>query len=130
MGRNLMTSENLRGELWRQSDGVTIIRRMEQEPLGPTFIREWRKHRQRSQEWLADAIGITTASLSRIENGKQPYNQRQLEMIAEALHCTPGDLISSGPSENSIVALWSRVSAEKREQARQILETFTDEKKA
>lgn len=105
---------------------------MEKEHLGKTYIREWRKHRLRSQEWLADAIGITTASLSRIENGKQPYNQRQLELLAEALNCSPADLISSAPggAQAEVVDIWSRISPDKKEQARQILETFADKKKA
>ncbi|WP_412545791.1 helix-turn-helix domain-containing protein [Maricaulis sp. MIT060901] len=126
-----MASTKLHQAIWKPPERSAIIGAMDKE-LGKTFIREWRKHRERSQEWLADAIGITTASLSRIENGKQPYNQRQLEQIAEALECTPADLLSVEPEAPAaeVFNIWSRISAEKRDQARQILETFTDKKKA
>jgi transcriptional regulator with XRE-family HTH domain len=50
-----------------------------------TFIRQWRKHRGYNLEQLAEMVGITHASLSRIERGLQPYGQALLEALAEAL---------------------------------------------
>lgn len=73
-------------------------------PLRPPFIAEWREYRSRmSQEALAsrveDLLGMsfTTSTLSRIEQGKSPYNQRQLEAIADALGCQPADLLIRNP---------------------------------
>lgn len=105
---------------------------MGKDTLGHTYIKAWRKHRELTQDQLADAIGITTASLSRIENGKQPYNQRQVEQIATVLRCSTGDLLSKDPAVKSadIVEIWDRISADKRDQARAVLQAFTDQKKA
>jgi transcriptional regulator with XRE-family HTH domain len=49
-----------------------------------TFIRQWRLHRGLTLERLAERVGTTHASLSRIERGIQPYAQPLLEAIAEA----------------------------------------------
>lgn len=74
-----------------------------------TFIRKWREHRGLSQDRLIERLGadpdepdqpfLTKASLSRIENGKQPYSQRILERLAEALNCDPADLLMRDPSQ-------------------------------
>lgn len=106
---------------------------MDASGLKLTFIRQWRLHRQMSQEQLADATDITAASLSRIENGKQPYTQRTLELFAVALGCEPADLLAKDPGarvEADIVEIWDHISIDKRDQARRILETFTDDEKA
>lgn len=127
-----MASTELRPAIWKDSARVRIIGSMT-EDLGKTFIRAWRLHRGMNQEQLADAIGVTTASLSRIETGKQPYNQRQIELIAKALNCKEGDLLSKDPTadnEPDIVDIWDHIPAGNRQQARQILETFSDKKKA
>lgn len=127
-----MTSEKLHRTTWHADRFSPIIAGMSNETLGHTFIKAWRKHRELTQDQLADAIGITTASLSRIENGKQPYNQRQVEQIATVLRCSTGDLLSRDPSAKSadIVEIWDRISADKRDQARAVLQAFTDQKKA
>lgn len=52
---------------------------------------------------MNDSFSIAT--LSRIENGKSPYNQRQLEAIAEAIGCQPADLIMRDPSSKD--ASWA-----------------------
>lgn len=127
-----MASTDLRPAIWKDSVAARIIAGMTEE-LGKTFIRAWRLYRGMNQEQLADAIGVTTASLSRIETGKQPYNQRQIELIAKALNCKEGDLLSKDPTEEEeadIVDIWDHIPAGNRQQARQILETFTDKKKA
>lgn len=49
------------------------------------FIREWREFRELSQQQLADIIGTTKTSISRIENLKQGYTQEFLEACADAL---------------------------------------------
>jgi len=42
------------------------------EPVAPvlqrTFIQKWRKHRKMSQTSLAEAVGLSTATISQIEN--------------------------------------------------------------
>lgn len=63
------------------------------------FIREWRNERGLSQEALAERIGIDRGYLSKIESGKRKYDQPFLEAAAEALRCTPSDLIRRGPHD-------------------------------
>jgi transcriptional regulator with XRE-family HTH domain len=62
-----------------------------------TFIAQWREFRGLSQEDLADRMGTTGASVSRVESGRTPYSQDWLEAAAEVLGCTPADLISRDP---------------------------------
>jgi transcriptional regulator with XRE-family HTH domain len=73
-------------------------------PYKKTFIRDWRKHRKLSLRALAymmdDADGnelVSFTQLGRIESGVQPYSQRILEGIAEALDVTPAILLTHGP---------------------------------
>ncbi len=61
------------------------------------FIREWRKHRGMTQEKLADEVGLTTASISQLETGKQGFSDATLYAIAEALGCGAGDLLTRPP---------------------------------
>lgn len=63
----------------------------------PHFIREWREHRDLTQQQLAERIGTSKQSISRIEQGKQPYTQESLEALGEALNATPVELISRDP---------------------------------
>ena len=85
-----------------------------------TFIREWRKHRGLTLEQLADRIGTTHASLSRIERGRQPYTQGLFEAIAEALGVDPADLHVRDPSDPD--GIWSIGDLAKPVQRRQIIE--------
>ncbi|MGH6875936.1 MAG: helix-turn-helix domain-containing protein [Rhizomicrobium sp.] len=61
------------------------------------FIREWRVFRGLTQEYLAEQIGATKASISRIENFKQSYTQEILEACAEVLGTHPGVLLMRPP---------------------------------
>src|SRR3990167_11187535 len=66
------------------------------------FIRIWRGYRHLSQDKLVDRVrerveGFSKASLSRIENGLQPYTQETLEALAWALGCKPADLLIREP---------------------------------
>ena len=64
-----------------------------------TFIAQWRLYRGLSQDELADLIGTTGATVSRIESTQAPYSQDFLEECAKALRCTAADLISRAPSD-------------------------------
>ena len=63
----------------------------------PSFIKEWRDHRQLTQEKLAERVGVSVPTISRVETGKSPYNQPLMEAIAEALQCSVSDLIARKP---------------------------------
>ncbi len=70
-----------------------------------TFIRQWRDHRDLTLEQLADRVGSTHVSLSRIERGLQPYSQTLLEALAEALQTDVASLLMRDPTDSE--ALWS-----------------------
>jgi transcriptional regulator with XRE-family HTH domain len=67
-------------------------------PPGRHFIAAWREFRGMTQSELAEGIGYTTASLSRVENFKQAYNQPMLEAIGQVLHVSPADLLIHDPT--------------------------------
>lgn len=80
-------------------------------PYRPTFLLQWRKHRELSQEALAERVAetlartFTHASVSRLERGKQAYTQPVLEALALALGCEPVDLLIRNPEDKD--APWS-----------------------
>jgi phage repressor protein C with HTH and peptisase S24 domain len=81
-------------------------------------IKEWRKYRKMTQEALADAVGVVTASISQIETGKQGFTDTTLYAIADALQCSAGDLLTKAPPSTdddaatySFVALMGHVGA-------------------
>ena len=67
--------------------------------LGKTFLTEWRNASGMTLEALGEEIGRSHATVSRIENQKQPYSQEILEAIAEVYECTPADLLSGPPPD-------------------------------
>lgn len=70
-----------------------------QGPLNRTHLKQWREARKLSQDQLADLMGTSGASVSRVENGETPYTQDWLEAAADALGCTAADLISRDPRD-------------------------------
>lgn len=91
-----------------------------------TFIREYREARGLTLQQLADRLrdnhdlDITHASLSRIERALQPYNQGQLEAIADELGTEPPSLLMRRPDDPE--GIWSIWDQAKPGQKRQILE--------
>jgi transcriptional regulator with XRE-family HTH domain len=84
------------------------------------FFKQWRKHRGLTQETLGERIGLTPSSISQLETGKQGFTDSTLEAIADALNCSPGDLLMRDPlSEDSVWSIHDqlqRASPEKRQQ--------------
>jgi transcriptional regulator with XRE-family HTH domain len=62
-----------------------------------TYFKEWRAARGMTQEQLAKALGVDKSAVSKVETGRNLYNQSTLEAWADALGCEPGDLISRAP---------------------------------
>lgn len=93
--------------LWHNARMIKTSR----SPLRPTFIRQWRTYRKLSLVQVAERVSeltgksMTHATLSRIETGKIAYTQPVLEAIADALACTPADLLMRNPEDKS--APWS-----------------------
>lgn len=98
---------------------------MRRESNTVTFIRAWRKHRGLTIEQLAPLICCSEASLSRIERGKQPYNQTLLEDIAAVLNCQPADLLTRHPDDpEGLWSVWENIRPDQRPQAIEILKTL------
>lgn len=89
------------------------------------FFREWRKHRGFTQEELASRMGVATPTISMIENAKIGFTDQTLVAFAEALNCTPADLLSRDPNDGpSEIELLKRIEPGQREQAMRVLEAF------
>lgn len=78
-------------------------------PLRRTFLRQWREYRNLKQDVAAERIGIERSHLSKIENGRMPYNQAFLEAAAMAYLCEPADLLVRNPIDKS--APWTLMDA-------------------
>lgn len=99
-----------------------------------TYFKEWRKSSGLTQDQVVDRLAIhedellprTTASLSRIENGKQIYTQRILEALADVYGVEePGWLLDRHPKKDGkVFDLMARLNDKQRDQAIAILETF------
>ena len=62
------------------------------------FIREWREYAKLRQEEVADRIRVDQSTISKVENGRSPYNQDLLEMLAPLYKARePADLIRRDP---------------------------------
>jgi transcriptional regulator with XRE-family HTH domain len=100
----------------------------------PHFIREWRKARHLTQEQLiarliefgGDTFPTTTASLSRLENYKQPYSQPLLEALADVLSTDAGSLIMRNPLDPAAFwSIWDHASTGERQQITAVAEALT-----
>ena len=97
------------------------------------YFKEWRKYRGLTQDQVVDRlVGLddknlpqTAASLSRLENGKQPYAQPILEALADIYGVEPSDLLKNNPEkEGEIVDLLHVLDERQRKQAMSIIRTL------
>lgn len=56
------------------------------------FLREWREHRDLTQERLGERLGVSDVTVHRWEKGLAKLNTDVMAAIAEALAIEPGDL--------------------------------------
>jgi transcriptional regulator with XRE-family HTH domain len=92
-----------------------------------TFLREWRNHRDLSLESVAAQIGMTHGNLSRIERGRQPYDEELLDGLAKVYECSPVDLLSRHPSDpEGLYAIWDGLRETQRRQFLIIGQTLRD----
>lgn len=111
---------------------------------GP-YLKEWRKRRGFTQGQVVDRLaalddpGIpqTTASLSRLESGKQSYTQRSLEALAEVYQCDTGELFHLPPepagapvelpNDGSVVRIWEQLTKRQQRQALAVIDAIRRE---
>lgn len=109
----------------QQKQRDTVQTRFKEPGLRPNYIKQWRKKKGWSQGTLADAIGVSTATISQIENAKTPYNQGQLEGIAYVLGCEPADLLMRNPTDPSAIwSLWDQAKPAERQQIVRLFEAL------
>jgi transcriptional regulator with XRE-family HTH domain len=63
------------------------------------FIKEWRKAKHLTQDQLAEKMGVSKATISRIESYDQPYTQDFLEFCSLVLNVSVAALLSRSPTE-------------------------------
>lgn len=96
------------------------------------FIKEWRKKRGFTQEELADLIGVSSPTISQIENYKTGYTGETLTALADALSVTRGDLLENDPSKDS--TLWTHfqllkdMEEKERDEIVEVLSTLIKQK--
>lgn len=111
IGRKFPVKADLRPTaLHRVQFSPKISGMAEESGKGP-FFKEWRKLRGFTQEQVLAALDQiegdmprTGASLSRLENGKQPYSQEILEALAVVYNATPGKLLDLNPAIGASVS--------------------------
>jgi transcriptional regulator with XRE-family HTH domain len=96
-------------------------------PLQRTFIEQWRRHLGWNQTQLGRYLGVSTSTVSQIENAETGYKQEYLEGIAEAVGCDPADLLVRAPDDpRAIWSLWDRASKAQREQIVRVAAALLD----
>jgi transcriptional regulator with XRE-family HTH domain len=91
------------------------------------FIRDWRLHRNLTQEQLAEKVGTSKGHVSRIETGERPYTQQFLESCARVLGCQPADLIARNPEDpEGLWSVWEGIPPAQRDLALAVLRAFRD----
>lgn len=63
------------------------------------YIAERRKKAGLSQPELADRLGVTPETISRMESGKITLSVERIREFAEILQCEPSDLLRPIPTE-------------------------------
>lgn len=67
------------------------------------YFREWREKAGLTQDQAMGRLGWSQSKISRIENGKNPYNEDDLAAAARAYDCSPTDLIEVNPLKDGQV---------------------------
>jgi transcriptional regulator with XRE-family HTH domain len=57
------------------------------------YAQEWRNHYRLSQEQVAERMGTTKGQVSKLETGRQQFNDKWILGYAEALGLEPRDLL-------------------------------------
>lgn len=101
-------------------------------PLHPVrhFLKEWREHRQLTQQQLADRLppkedGKATGKdqVSRWERGERTMTLEVQAALAEALNIQPGDLFRD-PAQPSADELLRNATPEQRRTAFRVIEAM------
>jgi transcriptional regulator with XRE-family HTH domain len=64
-----------------------------------TAIQDYREKSGMTQQELADVLGVTQGAVANWENGIRKPDIFMLKRIADALHCTADDLLTTADKE-------------------------------
>lgn len=92
------------------------------------FFVAWRKYREMTQEQVAPHLHMTRENLSKIERGEVPYDQDNLERLADLYKCGVDDLLTvdprtGDPAKTAYNAL-KRATPEARDRAVDVLKAL------
>lgn len=77
---------------------------------------------------MSERIGLSKASLSKLENGKYPYTQDLLEALAELYGTDAASLISRSPeATEGIMAIWVSASEHDRRKILDVARVIVDQ---
>lgn len=60
-------------------------------------IAKWRLHHELDQTELAEKVGLSQSTVSRIESGEVPYDEDFLTAAAKVYGCQPTDILERDP---------------------------------
>lgn len=92
-------------------------------------ISEIRKAKGIGLEELAERAGLSPGYVSLMASGARNISLKNLAKLAEALDCQPEDLFTdSATTGNDILDIWASIPPERRDLAKQVLESFIGKK--
>lgn len=92
-----------------------------------TFLRQWREHRGFNLEKMAERIGQSVSTLSRVEKGQTPYSQDFLEAYARVLGCHAADFLLRPPTTpETIWTIYEAMNAAARARLDRIARALAD----
>ena len=65
----------------------------------PTYLLQWRRKRDLTQQKLAELAGMAHTSIGRLERGESAFEQETLERLAEALDISASELLFINPEK-------------------------------
>lgn len=91
----------------------------------PHHLRAWRKRADMTLVQVSEQVNLTHSQLSKIERGKEPYNQKLLEALAAIYECEVADLLLRDPEQSeNIWSIWDRARPDQRHQIEAVAATI------
>lgn len=88
------------------------------------YFKEWREKKELTQEQLAERIGTTHVTVSRMETGSRQWNSGYLAALAHALGIEPQDLFHH-PDKPTIDELLRHASPDERVRAVEVVKALS-----